>query len=177
MLNVPNFLTILRILVIPFMVIFLFFPGKWAAFFATILFSIAAITDLLDGFIARRYDAVTFLGKALDPLADKLLITAALLMLIPLGRVPAWMALVIISREIAVTGLRGISANEGAIISASNLGKYKTIFQDTALIALLLHYEYVYIDFHVVGMFFLWIAMAVTLWSGADYFYRFFKEA
>lgn len=177
MLNVPNFLTILRILVIPFMVIFLFFPGKWAAFFATILFSIAAITDLLDGFIARRYDAVTFLGKALDPLADKLLITAALLMLIPLGRVPAWMALVIISREIAVTGLRGISANEGAIISASNLGKYKTIFQDTALIALLLHYEYVYIDFHVVGMFFLWIAMAVTLWSGVDYFYRFFKEA
>ena len=177
MLNVPNFLTILRILVIPFMVIFLFFPGKWAAFFATILFSIAAITDLLDGFIARRYDAVTFLGKALDPLADKLLITAALLMLIPLGRVPAWMALVIISREIAVTGLRGISANEGAIISASNLGKYKTIFQDTALIALLLHYEYVYIDFHVVGMFFLWIAMAVTLWSGIDYFYRFFKEA
>ena len=177
MLNLPNLLTIIRILVIPFMVIFLFFPGKWAAFFATILFSTAAITDLLDGYIARRQGAVTLLGKALDPLADKLLITAALIMLIPLGRVPAWMALVIISREIAVTGLRGISAGEGAVISASSLGKYKTIFQDTALISLLLHYEYLCIDFHVVGMFFLWIALAVTIWSGIDYFSRFFKQA
>jgi len=177
MLNLPNYLTILRIAVIPFMVIFLLFPGKWPAFFASLLFSMAAITDLLDGYIARRRNAVTFLGKALDPLADKLLITAALIMLIPLGRIPAWMAVVIISREIAVTGLRGISARDGSVISASSLGKYKTIFQDTALIGLLLHYEYIYIDFHVVGMFFLWIALFVTIWSGIDYFYRFFKEA
>lgn len=177
MLNLPNYLTILRITVIPFVVIFLFFPGKLAAFFAALIFSIGAITDLLDGYIARQQDAVTFLGKALDPLADKLLITAALIMLIPLERVPAWMAVVIISREIAVTGLRGVTAMEGSIISASNLGKYKTIFQDTALIALLLHYEYIYVDLHIVGMFFLWIALVVTLWSGFDYFYRFFKKA
>ena len=177
MLNLPNCLTILRITVIPFVVIFLFFPGKLAAFFAALLFSIAAITDLLDGYIARQQDNVTLLGKALDPLADKLLITAALIMLIPLGRVPAWIAVAIISREIAVTGLRGITAYEGSIISASDLGKYKTIFQDTALIALLLHYEYIYVDLHIVGMFFLWVALVVTLWSGVDYFYRFFKKA
>ena len=154
MLNLPNYLTILRIAVIPFVVIFLLFPGKWPSFFACLFFSMAAITDLLDGYIARQQNAVTFLGKALDPLADKLLITATLIMLIPLGRVPAWVAVVIICREIAVTGLRGVLAVEGSAIGSSSLGKYKTIFQDTALIALLLHYEYIYIDFHVVGMFF-----------------------
>ncbi|MFH2011413.1 MAG: CDP-diacylglycerol--glycerol-3-phosphate 3-phosphatidyltransferase [Pseudomonadota bacterium] len=176
MLNLPNYLTILRIMVIPFIVTFLFFPGKLAAFFAALLFSIAAITDLLDGYIARQQNAVTFLGKALDPLADKLLITATLIMLIPLGRVPAWMAVVIISREIAITGLRGVTAIEGILISASNLGKYKTIFQDTALISLLLHYEYLNVDLHTVGMFFLWVALIVTIWSGYDYFYRFFNK-
>ena len=175
MLNLPNHLTILRIAAVPVIVIFLFFPGKLAAFFASLLFSMAAITDLLDGYIARRHNAVTILGKALDPLADKLLITAALIMLIPLGRVPAWVAVVIISREIAITSLRGMTAREGSIISASNLGKYKTIFQDIALIGLLLHYEYLFVDFHVVGMFFLWVALVVTIWSGIDYFYRFFK--
>ena len=176
MMNLPNSLTLFRIMTIPFMVVLLFSSGKLPAFFAGLLFSSAAITDLLDGYIARRRGTVTFVGKALDPLADKLLITAALIMLIPLGRVPAWMAVVIISREIAVTGLRGMTVREGTIISASSLGKYKTIFQDTALIPLLLHYEYLYIDFHVVGMFFLWIALVLTLWSGIDYFCRFFKD-
>ncbi len=175
--NLPNSLTFFRIAVTPFMVIFLFFDGKLPAFFAALLFSSAAITDLLDGYIARRRDAVTFLGKVLDPLADKLLITAALVMLIPLGRVPAWVVVVIISREIAITGLRGISAMDGSIISASSLGKHKTIFQDIAIIGLLLHYEYLYINFHVVGMFFLWVALIITIWSGIDYFCKFFRQA
>ena len=174
-LNLPNCLTFFRMTVIPFIVALLFFQGKWIAFIAALLFSSAAITDLLDGYIARQQNSVTFLGKVLDPLADKLLITASLVMLIPLGRVPAWMVVVILLREIAVTGLRGISALDGSAMSASILGKYKTIFQDVALICLLIHYEYILVDFHAVGMFFLWIALIVTIWSGVDYFYRFFK--
>lgn len=177
MLNLPIFLTMLRITVIPFVVLFLFFEGKSFAFFAALFFSIGAITDFLDGYFARQQDSVTMLGKILDPLADKLLIVAPLIMLIPLGRVPAWMVVIIISREIAVTGLRGITALDGSVMASSNLGKYKTIFQDVSLIGLLLHYEYMNIDFHIVGMFLLWVALAITIWSGVDYFYGFFKNA
>ena len=109
----------------------------------------------------------------MDPLADKLLISSTMIMLAALGRVPAWVVCVIIGRELAVTGLRSIIAKNKLDLSASSLGKYKTGFQIAALIPLLLHYSYVYIDFHLVGMFFLWGALVLTLWSGIDYFVRF----
>ena len=114
-------------------------------------------TDFLDGFLARRQRLVSRLGKFMDPLADKLLVSAALIMLIPLGRVPAWMAFIIVGRELAVTGLRGLAAAEGIILAPDRWGKAKTLLQMAALTALILHYPYDGIDFHGLGM---WLLMA-----------------
>jgi CDP-diacylglycerol--glycerol-3-phosphate 3-phosphatidyltransferase len=171
--TLPNKLTLLRIACTPLMVVLLFFSGKTSSFLAALLFGLASLTDLLDGFFARRRKMVTTFGKHFDPLADKLLISATLIMLIPLHRVPAWMVLVVIGRELAVTGLRGIASSEGTIITATELGKKKTAFQIVAILGLLLHYEYFGINFHRVGTFFMWIAVVVTLWSGIVYFRKF----
>jgi len=131
---------------------------------------------MLDGFFARRYEAVTTLGKFLDPLADKILVSVTMIMLIPLERIPVWMVIVIIAREMAITGLRGIAVSEGIVIQASWLGKYKTIFQCVALVALSLHYSYFHINFHLVGMVVMWVALAFTVWSGWDYFSQFSRK-
>jgi CDP-diacylglycerol--glycerol-3-phosphate 3-phosphatidyltransferase len=155
------------------MAFLLLFPNKTSSFLAALLFGLASLTDLLDGFLARRRKMVTTFGKFLDPLADKLIVSAALIMLIPLGRVPAWMVLVIIGRELAITGLRGIARSEGTIISADELGKKKMVFQIVAILGLLLHYPYFGVSFHVVGMFFMWVAVVVTLVSGVIYFHKF----
>ena len=171
--TLPNKLTLLRIACTPVMVVLLCFSGKTSSFLAALLFSLASITDLLDGFLARRRKMVTNFGKHFDPLADKLLVSATLIMLIPLGRVAAWMVLVIIGREIAVTGLRGIASSEGVILTPTELSKKKTVFQVVAILGLLLHYEYLGIDFHAVGMVFMWLAVVVTLWSGIMYFRKF----
>jgi len=157
-------------MLIPLVIICLYFPGRTGSFLAALFFGLAALTDLLDGFYARRYRVVTALGKFLDPLADKLLVSVTMIMLITLHRIPAWVVMVIIARELAVTALRSIAAIEGQVIEASTLGKYKFIFQSVALICLCLHYEYVRINFHVVGMVFLWVALVWTLWSGWTYF-------
>jgi CDP-diacylglycerol--glycerol-3-phosphate 3-phosphatidyltransferase len=116
---------------------------------------------------------VTTFGQFLDPLADKLIVSAALIMLIPLGRVPAWMVVVIIGRELAIMGLRSVAVSEGKVISADNLGKQKMVFQTVAVLGLLLHYEYYGVNFHAIGMFFLWLAVIITLWSGFNYFRNF----
>ena len=171
--NLPNRLTIIRLVCIPLVVICLYFPGRLASFLAAIFVGMAFITDILDGFFARRYGAVTVLGKFLDPLADKILVSVTMIMLIPLGRIPAWVVILIVAREIAVTGLRSIAVGEGIVIQASELGKYKTIFQSTAIIGLCLHYEYFDVDFHAVAMIFLWAALILTLWSGWAYFRQF----
>ncbi len=142
---------------------------------AALFFGMASITDILDGFFARRYGAVTSVGKFLDPLADKILICLTMIMLIPLGRIPVWMVLIIVMREMAVTGLRGIAVSEGIVISASSLGKYKTLFQSIAVLGLCLHYTYLDLSFHVVGMVFLWVALILTVWSGLDYLWKFRK--
>jgi len=174
--NVPNLLSFLRIAAIPFVVVCLFSPGPLASFLAALFFSLASLTDLLDGYIARQQKSETAVGKLLDPLADKLLINSALIMLIALGRIPAWVVVLIVGREIAVTGLRGIASVEGLVISASRWGKAKTILQSSALIGLMLHYEYLGIDFHFLGMIILWVALMITLWSGFDYFIKFYRE-
>ncbi len=169
----PNHLTLYRIASIPVLMVLLLFSNKVCALLAAIVFSAASLTDLLDGLFARRRGLESTLGKFLDPLADKLLISAALIMLIPHGRVPAWIAFVIIGREIAVTGLRAILSERGVVMSAAELGKYKTGFQIAAIISLLIHYTYFNIDFHEVGRVLLWVALILTIWSGARYFLKF----
>ena len=171
--NLPNSLTLFRVACIPVLVILLFFPNKLTSFLAALVFALASISDLLDGFLARRRQLVTTFGKFLDPLADKLIVSAALIMLIPLDRAPAWMVVVIVGRELAITGLRSMAVSEGKVISADELGKKKMVFQIVAILGLLLHYEYFGINFHAVGMFFLWLAVILTLWSGFNYFRRF----
>lgn len=171
--NLPNSLTLFRVACVPVLVVLLFFPHKATSFVAALVFGLASISDLLDGFLARRQQLVTTFGKFLDPLADKLIVSAALIMLIPLGRAPAWMVVVIVGRELAITGLRSMAVSEGRVISADELGKKKMVFQIVAILGLLLHYEYVGINFHAIGMFFLWLAVVLTLWSGFNYFRRF----
>jgi CDP-diacylglycerol--glycerol-3-phosphate 3-phosphatidyltransferase len=171
--NLPNSLTLFRVACIPVLVLLLFFPHKLTSFVAALVFALASISDLLDGFLARRQQLVTTFGKFLDPLADKLIVSAALIMLIPLGWAPAWMVVVIVGRELAITGLRSMAVSEGKVISADALGKKKMVFQIVAILGLLLHYEYFGVNFHAVGMFFLWVAVILTLWSGVNYFRKF----
>lgn len=171
--STANLVTISRVVLIPLLVFFLFFEGRFASFIAAVVFIVASITDWLDGYLARKQHTVSAFGKFLDPLADKLLVMSAMIMLIPLERIPAWIVVVILAREIAITGLRGIASEEGIVIAASSLGKYKTGFQIAALIGLLFHYEYYGIDFHLIGTILLWIALALTVWSGYDYLKKF----
>ena len=170
---IPNLLTGIRIVCIPIVFVCLNFPGKLGSLLAAICIGLAFITDMLDGFFARRYSSVTVIGKFLDPLADKIIVSVTMIMLIPIKRIPAWMVAIIILREMAVTGLRSIASEKGIVIQAGKLGKYKTIFQCIALIALCIHYEYLNIDFHRLGMILMWIALFFTIWSGLDYFQKF----
>ena len=142
---------------------------------AGFVFILASLSDFLDGYLARRWEISSDLGRILDPLADKLIVAAALIMLAAMERspsVPAWMVFVIIGREIAVTGLRAVALGRGIVMAAEELGKYKMIFQIYAITGLLIHYEHFFINFHVAGMYFLWIALILGLWSGADYYVR-----
>lgn len=185
LLNLPNLLTLGRVAAIPMLVILLLFDSREAGFWAAAVFGLAAITDWLDGWLARKWEIVTVLGKFLDPLADKLIVMAALIMLIPLGRAPAWAVFLILAREMVVTGLRSIASSEGIVIAASDLGKYKTILQMTAIPGLLLHYDYYWffgikweifhVNMHNFGIFFFYVAFAMTMWSGMDYLVKFFK--
>ena len=174
--NIPNLLSALRIFAIPLLVFLLTSPGSLPSLLAALVFGIASITDLLDGYLARQQKAETAVGKLLDPMADKLLILAVMIMLIPLDRIPAWIVVLIIGREVAITGLRGIASAEGIVIASSRWGKAKMVLQSLALGGLMLHYEYLGINFHVLGAILLWIALVITLWSGIDYFYKFYRE-
>jgi CDP-diacylglycerol--glycerol-3-phosphate 3-phosphatidyltransferase len=174
--NLPNLLTGTRIAAVPLLVVLLSFSGPWASFLAAVIFLLAGATDFLDGFLARRHQMVSRLGKVMDPLADKLLVSAALIMLIPLGRAPAWMAFVIIGRELAVTGLRALAASEGIMLNPDRWGKAKTLVQMLALTCLILHYPYHALDFQRVGMALLWIALVITLISGVGYFQTFLRQ-
>ncbi len=171
----PNVLTLCRVATVPLLVYLLLYTGPVAAIAAAIVFFAATITDFLDGYIARSYGSGTTLGKFLDPLADKLIVTAALIMLAGTSRsphIPAWIVVVLVSREMAVTGLRAIAAAEGVIIAADELGKCKMALQCIAVQGLLIHYTWFHIDFFAGGMFVLWIAMIVSIWSGVDYFIK-----
>ncbi len=177
-LTTPNLLTLIRIATVPLLVVALMFPGRGASAGAAAIFFIATITDFLDGYIARNYDSGSTIGQFLDPLADKLVVTAALIMLTGISRsprVPGWMVVILVSREILVTGLRGLAAAEGQIIGAEELGKYKMVLQAMAVQGLLIHYTYFNIDFFAAGLFLLWIALIVSIWSAIDYFIKGFR--
>jgi CDP-diacylglycerol--glycerol-3-phosphate 3-phosphatidyltransferase len=171
----PNWLTMFRIIAAPGVVILLLFPNRFTTAMAMLLFSAAAISDYLDGYFARRWGMISNFGKVMDPVADKLLVSASLIMLSSLGWIPAWVVCVIIGRELAITGLRVVVIESGEDISASWLGKYKTGFQIAAIICLLIHFPYFGIHFHAIGLFFLWGALVFTIWSGIDYFIKFRK--
>jgi CDP-diacylglycerol---glycerol-3-phosphate 3-phosphatidyltransferase len=178
--NLANILTLSRIATVPIIACLLLVDNMITSYTAAFLFLCSAITDYLDGYLARKLHQESDLGKLLDPLADKLLISTVLVMLIPLGRVPAWMVAIIIGRELAVTGIRSLASEKQVIISASWLGKYKTAFQCVALTPLLMHYPFCLfslpIEFHEGGMFFLWIAFFFTIWSGWDYVYGYARS-
>ena len=171
----PNTLTLFRVITVPAIVILMMFPNRVCTWVAAILFSAAAITDYLDGYIARTRELESNLGKVMDPVADKLLVSSAFIMLTAIGWVPAWVVCIIIGREIAVTGLRNIIAEHKEDVSASNLGKYKTGFQIAAAIPLLIHYPFWGLKPKPIGDFFLWGALIFTVWSGVDYFIKFRK--
>jgi CDP-diacylglycerol--glycerol-3-phosphate 3-phosphatidyltransferase len=185
LLNLPNLLTLARIAAIPALVILLLYESPLTSFWAALVFGVAAVTDWLDGWLARKWQVVTVLGKFLDPLADKLIVMAALIMLIPHDRVPAWAVFLILAREMVVTGLRSIASSEGIVIAASDLGKIKTILQMVAIVGLLLHYDYywffglrnewLHVSMHHFGLFYFYVAFAMTMWSGADYLVKFFR--
>jgi CDP-diacylglycerol---glycerol-3-phosphate 3-phosphatidyltransferase len=171
-LTVPNIVTLFRIGLVPVLVVLLLFTGPTAAWMAAGAFLIATLSDYLDGYIARNYASGSVLGAFLDPLADKLLVSAALIMLAGIARtprVPAWIVAVIVGREILVTALRAVAASEGVVVAAEELGKYKMTLQAIALEALLVHYTHWHVDFFAAGMFLLWISMVVSIWSAAEY--------
>ena len=166
--NLPNTLTVLRILLVPVVVVALLDETPNGDAIAAGVFALAALTDGLDGWIARSRGSITTFGKLMDPLADKLLVTAALVSLVSLGRLEAWIAMVIIAREFAVTGLRSVAAEQGMVIHASMLGKVKTALQIAAVIALIAAYPApLGVDILV------YVAVAVTVISGVDYFFGF----
>ena len=163
--NVPNVLTMVRILAVPVLVVALLDETPDGDVIAAAVFALAALTDGLDGYIARRREEVTTFGKLMDPLADKLLVIAALISLVSLDRLAAWIAMVIIARELAVTGLRSVAAERGVVIAASWLGKAKTLVQIAAIICLIaFDPSPLWVDV------LLYVAVAVTVISGADYF-------
>lgn len=182
----PNLLSLFRIALVPVLVYLLHDPGPVAGAIAAVLFVLGSLSDYYDGYLARKHGIVTTLGKFLDPLADKLLVVSVLIMLVAMPcaagvevpceyRVPPWLAVLIVARELAVTGLRSIASSEGITLGAEELGKYKTIFQIFALTGLLMHYRYAFIDFHLGGVYFLWIAVVLGLWSAVDYHARVYR--
>lgn len=166
--NLPNKLTVLRVIMIPFFVVMLMLEGgmnQTYRYIAAAIFIIASFTDFLDGSIARKYNLVTNFGKFMDPLADKLLVCSALICLIELGQLPAWMVLIIISREFIISGFRLVASDNGVVIAASYWGKWKTVFQMISVILLIVNLPALSMVTNIA----LWIALALTVISLVDY--------
>jgi CDP-diacylglycerol--glycerol-3-phosphate 3-phosphatidyltransferase len=181
--NLPNLLTLLRIFFVPLLVAALLADGTWIAgahglvsreIFALAVFLTAAATDLVDGWLARRWGQVTTVGTLLDPIADKLLISAALVSLVDIHRVAAWIVILIIGREFAVSGLRSIAASAGYMISASDLGKTKMAAQVTAISLVIAGIRWP--QFETLGMLGMWAVMLFGIVSAADYFRKFWRR-
>ena len=182
-LNLPNAITLTRIAAIPVFLWFTYYESRVDSFIAAILYAVTGATDFLDGWVARRRNLVTVIGKFLDPLADKLIVMAALVMLVHLGRVAAWVCIVVLAREFIVTGLRTIAMSEGIVIAAGQEGKHKTAFQVAGITFLLLHYTYpidavlfsFYLDANRVGTWLVYVSIFFSVWSAVSYFVGFIR--
>jgi len=176
--NAPNLITMSRIAIIPVVLVFLHEAGPVDSFIAACLLALGAVSDFFDGYLARKYNLISVVGKFLDPLADKLIVMATLVMMVPMGRIEAWICIVLLTREITITGLRSIASTEGLVMAASDSGRYKTAFQLVGILCLMIHYTYtidfvflrVAFDFHVVGLWLIYISLAFSLFSAALYF-------
>lgn len=176
--NLPNILTVVRILLIPVFVVLFVTPTPDRSLAAAVVFIVAALTDLLDGYLARRCGQVTKLGRLLDPIADKLLVLSALIVLVQVDRVSALVAILIIAREVAVTGIRAIAATEGIIISAETTGKYKMALQVIAIVLLILEGTVLsdYGNVHLAGIVTLYLSLALGYLSGGQYVWTFWRQ-
>jgi CDP-diacylglycerol--glycerol-3-phosphate 3-phosphatidyltransferase len=176
-LNLPNKLTLARIFLVPIVIVFLIAGERVPNYTAGAIFLAAVLTDWLDGRIARSTRQVTTLGQLLDPIADKLLISTALIALVQVGRAPAWLVVLILGRELAITGLRTIAAAQNIIIHASDVGKYKMIAEVVAVTLLILDWppRFEFLSLPSVGLLALWLAMVLSIVSGIDYFLKFWK--
>ncbi|ARC85593.1 CDP-diacylglycerol--glycerol-3-phosphate 3-phosphatidyltransferase [Clostridium argentinense CDC 2741] len=170
--NLANKLTVIRILLVPIFLVFIALNTSSGTILATIVFVVASLTDKLDGYIARSRNQVTTFGKFMDPLADKLLVTSALVSLVELQVIPGWVAMIIIAREFAVSGLRTLAASEGIVIAASNWGKAKTVIQIVAIIAGLVTLSYNSWIIKIITIISMTLAVIITIISGLDYFYK-----
>ena len=176
--NLPNILTLGRILLIPLFVWFIYDADPLYSLLAGAVFAVASITDVVDGYLARRWNLITVVGKFMDPMADKLIAMAALVMLVWLGRIAAWVVIILLARELIVSGLRTIAASEGMVIAAGQEGKWKTSLQLVGIISLCVHYEHpldlgflaVPVDYHKVGTVLVYLSGAFSVWSAVVYF-------
>jgi CDP-diacylglycerol--glycerol-3-phosphate 3-phosphatidyltransferase len=178
--NLPNLVTMGRVALVPLVILFMDNFSPLRSFIASLLYLGAAAGDALDGYLARSRGQVSMLGKFLDPLADKLIVTAVLVFMVGLGRVPAWLVVVLLARDLAINGLRSVASAQGLVIAASDGGKIKTALQLVAIMMLLIHFRYpalgvgIPLDYHKVGLTMLYISMAASLLSGAEYLRNFF---
>jgi CDP-diacylglycerol--glycerol-3-phosphate 3-phosphatidyltransferase len=177
--NLPIALTLFRIVLVPLIIVFVISSDRVRVLIAAGIFVAASLTDWLDGFMARRRNQVTRFGTLLDPVADKLLVAAALVALVQVDMVRAWVAMIIIGRELAVTGLRGVALSMGVVVPASSFGKLKTVSQYVGITILILERGVPpqYVPFHLLSVAALWVMLGLTVLSGADYFYRFLLKA
>ena len=173
--NLPNLISMIRIAVIPVLFFLLMSPGPAMSLVIAAFFIVASLTDLLDGYIARRFQIVTTMGKFLDPIADKLIVNTAMVLLIPVNRIHAWVVAVMIIRDFTVDGMRSVASSEGFVISASKHGKRKTLCQIFAVSALIIHYPLFGADAHSVGIIILYFALVLSIISGVDYFLKFYR--
>ena len=168
--NLPNKLTLLRILLVPFIILCFYLPASWGMWIAVVLFIVAAITDTVDGRYARAHNMVTDFGKFMDPIADKLLVNSVLVMLTAQGKVPPVVTILFIAREFVISGLRLVAAGKGVVLAAGNLGKIKTTLQDIALpFSMVGHVTKL---FRIVGLILLYASLVMSVWSGYDYVYK-----
>jgi CDP-diacylglycerol---glycerol-3-phosphate 3-phosphatidyltransferase len=176
--NFPTLLTLLRIFFVPLLVVLLLTKGPSLDLWAAAVLLTAAVTDVLDGYLARRHRQITALGILLDPIADKLLICSALIALVELGLIPAWMVVIIVGRELAVSGLRAVASAEGMVIQASDLGKAKMVLEVAAITTLVLEHHFEALrngDFRL-GTILVWLVLALAVASGVQYFLSFWKR-
>lgn len=181
--NLPNGITLARIASIPVFLLFTWYESRVNSLVAALIFIVSGATDFLDGWLARRRGLVTVIGKFIDPLADKLVVVSALIMLVHLGRVAAWVVIVIMAREFIITGLRAVASSEGIFIAPSQEGKYKTTLQIAAIAFLLLHYRYtvdfavatVVVDANSAGTLLLYLSLGFSLWSATRYLVDFIR--